>query len=71
MLERVVDVFAREPNGGLMVLPDVSTINRDLIIATTCRRSTRFGSLPPSCDDWARLEGDLICQRCDEGIKRA
>jgi putative tryptophan/tyrosine transport system substrate-binding protein len=26
-LDRIVDVFAREPNGGLMVLPDVSTVN--------------------------------------------
>jgi len=25
-LERMVDVFAREPNGGLIVLPDVSTL---------------------------------------------
>jgi putative ABC transport system substrate-binding protein len=26
-LEPIVDVFAREPNGGLIVLPDVSTVN--------------------------------------------
>jgi ABC-type uncharacterized transport system substrate-binding protein len=26
-LERMLDVFAREPNGGLIVLPDVSTLN--------------------------------------------
>jgi putative ABC transport system substrate-binding protein len=33
-IERVVDAFAREPNGGLMVLPDVTAMNqRDLIIA--------------------------------------
>ena len=33
-IERVVDAFARAPHGGLMVLPDVSTMNhRDLIIA--------------------------------------
>ena len=37
-IERVVDAFAREPNGGLMVLPDVSTTNhRDLIIALAAR----------------------------------
>ena len=26
-LERIIDAFAREPNGGLIVLPDVSTVN--------------------------------------------
>jgi putative ABC transport system substrate-binding protein len=37
-IERVLDAFAREPNGGLMVLPDVSTMNhRDLIIALAAR----------------------------------
>ena len=37
-IERVVEAFAREPNGGLMVLPDVSTMNhRDLIIALAAR----------------------------------
>ena len=34
----VIDAFAREPNGGLIVLPDVSTMNhRDLIIALAAR----------------------------------
>jgi putative tryptophan/tyrosine transport system substrate-binding protein len=37
-LERLVEAFAREPNGGLMVLPDVSTVNhRALIIALAAR----------------------------------
>ena len=37
-IERVVAGFAREPNGGLMVLPDVSTMNhRDQIIALAGR----------------------------------
>src|SRR5712692_9147595 len=37
-IERVIDAFAREPNGALMVLPDVSTVNqRDLIIALAAR----------------------------------
>ena len=37
-IERVVDGFAREPNGGLMVMPDVSTMNhRDRIIALAAR----------------------------------
>jgi hypothetical protein len=33
-----IESFAREPHGGLMVLPDVSTANnRDLIIALAAR----------------------------------
>jgi putative ABC transport system substrate-binding protein len=37
-LEQVVDAFAREPNGGLMVLPDVTTTNhRAQIIALAAR----------------------------------
>ena len=37
-IERVLEAFAREPNGGLMVLPDVTTTNhRDLIIALAAR----------------------------------
>jgi putative ABC transport system substrate-binding protein len=37
-LERIIDVFAREPNGGLIVLPDVSTINyRDGVIGLAAR----------------------------------
>jgi putative ABC transport system substrate-binding protein len=37
-IERAVDAFAREPNGALMVLPDVSATNhRDLIIALAAR----------------------------------
>jgi ABC-type uncharacterized transport system substrate-binding protein len=37
-IERVVAALAREPNGGLMVLPDVSTMNhRDQIIALAGR----------------------------------
>jgi putative ABC transport system substrate-binding protein len=37
-LERAVDAFARMPNGGLIVLPDVSTVqHRDLIIALAAR----------------------------------
>src|SRR5262249_39168817 len=36
--ERVLEGFAREPNGGLMVLPDITTSNhRDLIIALAAR----------------------------------
>ena len=38
-LERVIDVFAREPNGALLVLPDVSAVNhRDRIIAQAARQ---------------------------------
>jgi putative ABC transport system substrate-binding protein len=37
-LERAVDAFARAPNGGLMVLPDVTNlIHRDQIIALAAR----------------------------------
>jgi putative ABC transport system substrate-binding protein len=37
-LERVLDQFAREPNGGLIVLPDVTTMNhREVIIALAAR----------------------------------
>jgi putative ABC transport system substrate-binding protein len=37
-LEHIIDVFAREPNGGLIVLPDVSTVNyRDGVIGLTAR----------------------------------
>ena len=37
-LERIVDVFAREPNGGLIVLPDISTVNyRDGVIGLAAR----------------------------------
>jgi len=37
-LERIVDAFAREPNGSLMVLPDVSTLNyRDAVIGLAAR----------------------------------
>jgi putative ABC transport system substrate-binding protein len=37
-LERAVDAFSRMPNGGLIVLPDVSTVqHRDLIIALAAR----------------------------------
>jgi putative ABC transport system substrate-binding protein len=37
-LERMVDVFAHEPNGGLIVLPDVSTLNyRNGVIGLAAR----------------------------------
>ncbi len=37
-LDRIIDVFAREPNGGLIVLADVSTVNyRDGIIGLAAR----------------------------------
>ena len=37
-LERMVDKFASEPNGGLIVLPDVSTLNyRDGVIGLAAR----------------------------------
>jgi putative tryptophan/tyrosine transport system substrate-binding protein len=37
-LDQVVEAFAREPNGGLMVLPDVTTVNhRAQIIALAAR----------------------------------
>ena len=37
-LESMVDKFAREPNGSLMVLPDVSTLNyRDALIGLAAR----------------------------------
>jgi putative ABC transport system substrate-binding protein len=39
-IERAVEAFAREPNGGLMVLPSPPTsINHDLIIALAARYS--------------------------------
>ena len=37
-IKHAIETFAREANGGLMVLPDVSTTNyRDLIIALAAR----------------------------------
>jgi putative ABC transport system substrate-binding protein len=37
-IERVIDSFAREPNGGLFVLPDIVTyVHRELIIALAAR----------------------------------
>jgi ABC-type uncharacterized transport system substrate-binding protein len=37
-IEHVIDQFARQPNGGLIVLPDASTMNhRDLIITLASR----------------------------------
>jgi putative ABC transport system substrate-binding protein len=37
-LEQLVEAFAREPNGGLMVVPEVSTVNhRGLIVALAAR----------------------------------
>ena len=37
-LEGMIDLFARQPNGGLLVLPDVSTINhRQAIVALAAR----------------------------------
>ena len=37
-LERTIDAFAREPNGGLIVLPDVSTVNyREGVIGLAAR----------------------------------
>ncbi len=37
-LERAIEAFAREPNGGLLVLPDVSAVNhRNEIIALAAR----------------------------------
>jgi hypothetical protein len=50
-VDRVFDALAREPNGGLIVLPDISMTNyREAIVAwrrdTACRQSTHFGSLP-------------------------
>jgi putative tryptophan/tyrosine transport system substrate-binding protein len=37
-LQRAVDAFARTPNGGLLVLPDVTNlIHRDQIIALAAR----------------------------------
>ena len=37
-LERIIDAFAREPNGGLIVLPDVSTVNyREGVIGLAAR----------------------------------
>jgi putative ABC transport system substrate-binding protein len=37
-IERAIDAFAREPNGGLIVLPDATpVVNRDLIITRAGR----------------------------------
>jgi putative ABC transport system substrate-binding protein len=45
-LERIVDAFAREPNGSLMVLPDVSTLNyRGAVIGLAARH--RLPSIYP------------------------
>jgi len=39
VIERAIDAIARKSNGGLLVLPDVSTLkHRDLIIARTAQR---------------------------------
>jgi putative ABC transport system substrate-binding protein len=39
VIERAIDALAQKSNGGLLVLPDVSTLNhRDLIIARTAQR---------------------------------
>ena len=48
----VVEDFAREPNGGLVVLSDLTTnAHRDLITrwrrGTACRHCTSFVSLSP------------------------
>src|SRR5262249_5605383 len=37
-LERLLDAFAREPNGGLMALPDVSTLNHRRLIVDLAAR---------------------------------
>jgi putative ABC transport system substrate-binding protein len=40
-IERAIEAFAREPNGGLFVLPDVVTyVHRELIIALAARHRT-------------------------------
>jgi putative tryptophan/tyrosine transport system substrate-binding protein len=37
-IERAIDLFARQPNGGLFLAPDVTlTIHRELVIATIAR----------------------------------
>ncbi|MFL6806885.1 MAG: ABC transporter substrate-binding protein [Xanthobacteraceae bacterium] len=36
-IERVIESFAREPNGGLVVLPGAPVENRDLVIALAAR----------------------------------
>jgi ABC-type uncharacterized transport system substrate-binding protein len=36
-IERVIESFAREPNGGLVVLPGTPVENRDLVIALAAR----------------------------------
>jgi len=51
----VLEAFAREPNGGLIVLPDITTMNhRDAIIelatGTVCRRCTRSATLLSAAD---------------------
>jgi putative ABC transport system substrate-binding protein len=50
-----IEALAREPDGGLMILPDVSTANnRDLIIALAARHRLPAvylsGTLPPAAD---------------------
>ena len=50
-IERAIEALARDGNGGLIVLPDISTNNhRDLIIAlrrgTACPLYTPFGTSP-------------------------
>src|SRR5262249_61144081 len=66
-VDRVFDALAREPNGGLIVFPDISMTNyREAIISLAARhrrRSTRFVSLPraavlcPTAPTWPKCFG--------------
>jgi len=73
-IERAIEVFARVPNGGLVLPPDVTTTaNRDLIVALAARhhlpavRSSRpVGSCPtewtsPICFAWRRPMSTASC----------
>ena len=52
-IEHAIEVFARAGNGGLMVLPDVSSTNyRDLIIAARKSSPGSPVSPPATCCRW-------------------
>jgi putative tryptophan/tyrosine transport system substrate-binding protein len=61
-IERAIDGFARSPNGGLIVFPDVTAVrNRDLIVALAARHRL------PAIYPWREFvgAGGLICYGAD------
>ena len=58
-IEHAIEVFARAGNGGLMVLPDVSSTNyRDLIIAARSSHRVHQFRLQPLAAD-GKLDAHL------------